>query len=171
MTAPTRRTSIERHPDLAELSARYERATVTTPAQAAEALAIATGVYLAVSPWVVGFFGGATFPLAINNLITGIAYTLCVSGFGTAYERTHARSWAAALIGVWTIISPWALAGDVATTRTIVNNVITGAVALLLALAISAMAAVARMRQAVVSFGMPDTESREVPRAGHEGMR
>ncbi|MGP3924217.1 SPW repeat protein [Streptomyces sp. 8N616] len=151
MTAPTSPTPIEQHPDLLELRARSEQATATLPAQAAEALAVLAGLYLTVSPWVAGF--DALTPLAISNLITGIAYTLCVAGFGTAYERTHAMSWAAAGIGLWTIISPWAIAGNVDTARTIISNVIAGSVALVLALVISAMAPAARVRQAVRSYG------------------
>lgn len=59
-------------------------------------------------------------------------------GFGRAYDRTHSMAWAACVLGVWTITAPWVVAGNVDTTRTVVNNVITGAVALLLALAASA---------------------------------
>jgi len=45
-------------------------------------------------------------------------------------------TWAAALIGVWTIITPWAVAGGVHTTRAITSNCIAGGVAMLLSLAI-----------------------------------
>lgn len=76
----------------------------------------------------------------MNNLITGVAYALLMGGFGHAYERTHARAWAAAVLGVWTIVAPWVVAGNVDTTRTVVNNIIVGVIALLLALAASAAA-------------------------------
>nr|WP_241265691.1 SPW repeat protein [Streptomyces boncukensis] len=133
------------------MSARYERATATLPAQAFEALAIVTGLYLAASPWVVGFSGMTA--LAISNLVVGLAYTFCIMGFATAYERTHARSWAAAALGAWMIIAPWVVVGGFDTTRTILSNVIGGAVALVVALAISAMPAVTRWRQAMASYG------------------
>jgi hypothetical protein len=129
---------MEQHPDIMEMRARYERAATTPRAQAIEALALITGLYLAVSPWIVGFSGLTT--LTVCNLVTGLAYTLLMAGFGNAYERTHGRAWAASLIGLWTIIAPWVVSGSVATTRTIVSNVIVGAVALLLGLAASAMA-------------------------------
>lgn len=48
-------------------------------------------------------------------------------------------AWCAIAIGAWTIIAPWVVAGSVDTTRTIVSNVIVGAVALLLGLAMAAM--------------------------------
>ncbi|MGI5400754.1 SPW repeat protein [Streptomyces sp. CA-135486] len=129
--------SIEQHPDLAEMRSRFERMTTTPRAQAIEALALLTGLYLAASPWIVGFNGLST--LAVCNLITGAAYCLCMGGFGSAYERTHAMAWCAIAIGAWTIVSPWVVAGNVDITRTIVSNVIVGAVALLLGLAMAAM--------------------------------
>ncbi|MGW2640178.1 SPW repeat protein [Streptomyces sp. NPDC001348] len=134
-------TSMESHPDILEMRERHvraERAATTQQGQALETLALLTGLYLAASPWITGFNGLST--LAVNNLITGIAYALLLSGFGHAYERTHARAWAAALLGVWTIISPWVVAGNVDTTRTVINNVVVGVVGLLLALAASAAA-------------------------------
>ncbi|WP_060888123.1 SPW repeat protein [Streptomyces caniscabiei] len=140
MTERTQST-LESHPDIQEMRerhARAERAASSQQGQAVEALALITGLYLAASPWIAGFNDLGT--LAINNLITGIAYTFLLSGFGHAYERTHARAWTAALLGLWTVIAPWMVAGDVDTTRTVVNNVVVGVVALLLALAASAAA-------------------------------
>lgn len=130
--------SIEHHPDLAEMRTRFERVTSTPRAQAVEALALITGLYLAASPWIAGFSG--LTPLAINNLIAGLAFCLCMSGLGSAYERTHAMAWTAVALGAWTIIAPWAIAGEMDTTRTVVSNVIAGAVALCLGLAMAGMA-------------------------------
>ncbi|MFE5541371.1 SPW repeat protein [Streptomyces sp. NPDC002181] len=130
--------SIEHHPDLAEMRSRFERVTSTPAAQAVEALALITGLYLAASPWIAGFSGLGS--LAVNNLIAGVAYCLCMSGLGSAYERTHAMAWTAVAIGAWTIVAPWVIAGDVSTTRSVVSNVIAGGVALLLALAMAGMA-------------------------------
>ncbi|WP_328924620.1 SPW repeat protein [Streptomyces sp. NBC_00190] len=135
----TTHSSIEHHPDLAEMRTRFERVTSTPAAQAVEALALITGLYLAASPWIAGF-GILLLPLAINNLITGLAYCLCMGGLGSAYERTHAMAWTAVALGAWTIVAPWAIAGEMDTTRTVVNNVITGAVALCLGLAMAGMA-------------------------------
>jgi hypothetical protein len=133
---------METHPDIVAMRNRHEmaeRATSTPAAQGIEALAFLTGVYLAVSPWIVGFSNLTA--LAVNNLIVGIAYALLMSGgFGRAYERTHSMAWAACALGVWTIIAPWVISGDVSTTRTVVNNVIVGALGLLLGLAASAVA-------------------------------
>ncbi|MGZ9929766.1 SPW repeat protein [Streptomyces sp. NC-S4] len=130
--------SIEHHPDLAEMRTRFERVTTTPRAQAVEALALITGLYLAASPWIVGFSG--LTPLAINNLIAGLAFCLCMSGLGSAYERTHAMAWTAVVLGAWTIIAPWAIAGEMDTTRTVVSNVIAGGIALCLGLAMAGLA-------------------------------
>jgi hypothetical protein len=67
-------------------------------------------------------------------------------GFGRAYDRMHSMAWAACALGVWTIVAPWVVAGNVDTTRTVVNNIITGAIALLLALAATAGAAMRSAR-------------------------
>ena len=136
------RSSMETHPDILDMRKRHEmaeRASTTPRGQAIETLALLTGLYLAASPWIAGFNGLTT--LAVNNLILGIAYALLMSGgFGRAYERTHGMAWACCALGLWTIISPWAVAGDVSTTRSVVNNVIVGVIALLLGLAASAAA-------------------------------
>ncbi|URM88793.1 SPW repeat protein [Streptomyces sp. MRC013] len=134
--------TIEHHPDVAEMRARFERATSTPRGQAIEALAFLTGVYLAASPWIAGFSGLTA--LAVCNLILGLAYALCVSGLGSAYERTHAMAWCAVAIGAFTILSPWLVAGNVDTTRSVWNNVVVGLLALLLG---AAMALLTRGRR------------------------
>ncbi|UGY93643.1 SPW repeat protein [Streptomyces gobiensis] len=145
MTAPT--SGIEEHPDLVTLRARYARAAATPTAQGLEVLTLLTGVYLAASPWIVGFNAFPT--LAVNNLITGITLAVLGFGFGAAYERTYGMSGAAGLIGVWTIIAPWVVAGNVATTATIINNVILGGLVVILATATGALgkASSSRRRQ------------------------
>ncbi|MCX5408585.1 SPW repeat protein [Streptomyces sp. NPDC006487] len=129
---------IEHHPDLAEMRSRFERVTSTPSAQVVEALALMTGLYIAASPWIAGFSGLSS--LAINNLIAGLAYCLCMSGLGSAYERTHAMAWTAVGLAAWTIVAPFVISGDVSTTRTVWSNVIAGGIALCLALAMAGMA-------------------------------
>lgn len=136
MTAPTS-PRIEQHPDIKALRAHSEETTATPAAQAVEALAVLCGIYLAASPWIVGFNGSST--LAVTNLITGVAFACLVGGFGSAYERTHAMSWAALAIGVWTIISPWAVSGRTFGMAAQLSNVIVGAVCCLLALALAGL--------------------------------
>lgn len=126
-------TGMEHHPDIMELRERYEAVSVTPRAQAVEALAIGAGLFLAISPWVVGYTGFTT--LTVCNLVLGVAYAFLMGGFGSAFERTHARAWTATLIGLWTVIAPWAINGGAHIRRTILTNTITGAVMVLLAMA------------------------------------
>ena len=129
---------MEHHPDIVELREHYERVTSTPTAQGIEALAVLAGLFLAISPWVVGFTNFST--LTVNNLVLGLAFAALMGGYGTAYERTHARAWAATLIGVWCMIAPWVVSGNVDIRRTITTNLITGGIMLLLGLAAISMA-------------------------------
>ncbi|HZD15864.1 MAG TPA: SPW repeat protein [Pseudonocardiaceae bacterium] len=119
------------HPDLAELQAKYETGAQTPVARAGEGLTFLAGLYLAISPWVIGF---DRFPtLTVNNLIVGIALAVLALGF-SSYGRTRGIAWVAPLVGAWTIIAPWVVSGDVATTTTVWSNVVTGVVVVLLGL-------------------------------------
>jgi hypothetical protein len=128
---------MEGHPDILELRARYDRAAETMSAHAVDGLTFMSGLYLAISPWVVGFNGRTT--LTVNNLLTGIAVTLLAVGLASAYGRTHGVAWVTPLIGVWTIIAPWVVSGNPVTTSMILSNVITGAAIVVFGLAATAM--------------------------------
>ncbi|MER5866030.1 SPW repeat protein [Kitasatospora sp. NPDC002040] len=148
--------SMEHHPDILEMREQYERVVSTPRAQAVEALAMVTGLFLAISPWVIGFSGSSE--LTVSNLIIGLAFTAMMAGYGSAYERTHARAWAATLLGAWTIVSPWLVAGPDAVRRTILTNVITGGLMVCLGLAAVSMAATlttGRMRRSTGSGSVP----------------
>lgn len=142
MAAQTPR--IEEHPDLMALRVGSERAVTRPVAQAVECLSLLTGLYLAASPWIIGFSGGFR-NLAINNLITGIALTVFALGYGSAFERTHSMGWAAALIGLWTCIAPWVISGQPATAGPEASNVVVGFLTIVLALATIAQGSIARM--------------------------
>ncbi len=131
--------SMETHPDIVAMRDHYERVVSTPRAQAVEALAMLAGLFLAISAWVVGFSG--TSGLTVSNLILGLAFAVLMAGYGSAYERTHARAWAATLIGAWTILAPWVVSGPDAVSRTILTNVITGGLMVCLGMAAVGMAA------------------------------
>ncbi|MEX2984850.1 SPW repeat protein [Streptomyces sp. C36] len=135
MTVPRTSPGIDQHPDILALRAHSEETTATPAAQAVEAIALLCGVYLAASPWIVGFSGATT--LSINNLITGVAFACLVGGFGPAYERTHSSSWAALGLGAWTIMAPWIVSGHAFITAANVSNVVVGIVCCLTALALA----------------------------------
>src|SRR5262245_40776993 len=131
-------TTLEEHPDLAELRARYERVSATSTAQSIEGLTLLAGVYLAISPWVVGF-RPSDGSLAVNNLIIGVTVALLGLSFATIYGRTHGLSWVPVVLGVWTILSPWLVRGSFS-GGAVANNVIIGAVITLLGLMTVGMA-------------------------------
>jgi hypothetical protein len=128
---------MEQHPDIAELRARYERASETIPARVANGLIFLSGLYLAISPWVVGFHPRRT--ISVNDLLTGIAIALLALGLASAYDRTHGVAWVAPLIGVWTIIAPWVVSPHHPTRAMIASNVAVGALIVLLGAVASAI--------------------------------
>ncbi|SDH28928.1 SPW repeat-containing protein [Sinosporangium album] len=120
------------HPDIAELRAKYELAGEAPTAKVVAGLIFLTGLYIAASPWIVGFNGFTT--LAVNNLIVGIALALLGFGFVSAYGRTHGVAWVVPIIGLWTIVAPWVVHPHVAPGSMIWSNVASGIVALALGL-------------------------------------
>lgn len=125
-------TTIEQHPDIAALRMRFERAAEAPLAQLIEGLGFMAGLYLAVSPWVLGFNDQGT--LTMNNLITGVAVATLALGFASAFGRTHGVAWVAPFVGVWTILAPWLVSGAVDTTTVVVNNVVVGTLVAVLGL-------------------------------------
>lgn len=119
--------TINGHPDMQELRARYEAVAETTQARALDGLVFLGGIWVAISPWVVGFSG--TTPMAANDLIIGLVLALLALGYASAYGRTHNLAWVTPILGAWTIIAQWVVAGGgVATQGMIISNVITGGI-------------------------------------------
>src|SRR6266702_7870327 len=106
MTEYSRRGSdLQEHPDYAEMQERYTRIASGGQAIAVDGMILMTGLYAAISPWVV-HFGFSDRDLSINNLIIGIALAVIGIGLASAPERMHRLGWVAAPLGVWMIISP-----------------------------------------------------------------
>lgn len=129
-TSTLTNTPIHGHPDLEELRANYERAAETPVARALAGLTLMSGLYIAMSPWIVGF--GQSGSLAITMLISGLALALLGAGFSTAYSKTHTVAWVAPLIGAWVVVAPFVVANTAATTSMIVSSAIAGGIAVLL---------------------------------------
>jgi len=125
------------HPDVKALGARFDQIAPTAMTNAVHGLAFLGGAYAAISPWVVGFHGQSS--LTVNNLIIGLAVVLLAFGYATAYERTRNLAWVSALMGVWLIITPWAVHGVDRTTHILVSNIIVGAAIALLGAAATGM--------------------------------
>jgi hypothetical protein len=137
---------IEHHPDLMALRSRQEKTAASPMAQVLEGLTFLAGVYMAISPWVVGYNANAP-ALTVTNLIVGIAFVALAMGFGSAYERFNHLAWAAPLLGVWMIISQWVVAGSPANASIVINNTVAGGVATLCGLAMMAMAVMGKRRK------------------------
>ena len=105
---------------------------MTPTGQLVEGLIMLGGLYIALSPWIVGFSG----PLQINNLVVGLAIAALGFGFGAAYGSLHRLAWVCPVLGAWTIVSLWLVSGVVLTFGTLLSNIIAGAVVLLCGLAI-----------------------------------
>ncbi|MGI8306590.1 SPW repeat protein [Saccharopolyspora hattusasensis] len=121
------------HPDLTELRSRYEHIAETPIAQAAYGLMVLAGLYVALSPWIVGFAGMS--PLAVNNLIIGLTVAGLAVGYASAFGRLHGVAWLVPVLGVWTIIAEWVMSGAVATMPVVISNVVSGAIVVLLGIA------------------------------------
>lgn len=130
----TQRLPIEEHPDIASLRGRYERIGESRVVQAAAALAVLVGMFIALAPWIVGFSAQSGF--AVNNVVVGLVAAALAAGFASAFRTTHGLSWVLPVLGVWTIVSPWLISGADAGTGMIVSNVVSGVVLTILGLGI-----------------------------------
>ncbi|MFD7433929.1 SPW repeat protein [Streptomyces sp. NPDC059861] len=135
---PTRG-DITSHPDANEMRARYARMLGGRDVALVDGPVFLLGLYCAVSPWVVHYATGQP-ALAMHNLIIGIAIGLLALGFTRAPERMYGLSWAMCALGVWMIISPW-IVGSNPDAGVVWNNVIIGALALILGLVCAGTAA------------------------------
>ncbi|MCV7445409.1 SPW repeat protein [Mycobacterium paraense] len=116
--------SIDHHPDLLALRARYERVAESMSAHVTFGMALLTALYIAASPWIVGFSGTAS--LATNDLIAGIAAAFLAYGFATTLDRAHGMTWTLPVLGVWVIVALWVLPGFTPSAGMIWSNVVAG---------------------------------------------
>jgi hypothetical protein len=131
--------SMGMHPDIVALRARYETVSETPAGQIVGGTTFLAGTYLAISPWVVGFDNATA--LLFTDLIVGVAAAFLGLGLSAAFDRTHRLAWTVPVLGIWAIITPWVVrTGDFRTTDNEWNNVVTGAVLLLIGLVSVAMA-------------------------------
>lgn len=107
------------------LRARYERVAESMSAHFTFGLALLTGLYVAASPWIVGF--SATRSLATSDLIAGIAVAFLAYGFATTLDRAHGMTWTLPVLGAWVIVSTWILPDVTLTTGMAWSNVVAGA--------------------------------------------
>lgn len=123
--------SIEHHPDIVALRAGYDRVAESMGAQVTFGLTLLTAMYVALSPWIVGY--DAFGRLTVNDLIVGGTIAFLSMCFSFALDRAHGMTWTLPIFGVWLIISPWVFVSG-PTAGMIWSHVISGALMLLLGL-------------------------------------
>ncbi|MET9392991.1 SPW repeat protein [Streptomyces sp. NPDC006624] len=141
--SPTRG-DITSHPDASEMRARYARMLGGREVALVDGPVFLLGLYCAASPWIVHYTTSQP-ALVTHNLIMGIAIGLLALGFTRAPERMYGLSWAMCAVGAWLIVSPWVV-GDSPDAGVIWNNIIVGALAVILGLVCAATAAKASSR-------------------------
>ncbi|MEU1178715.1 SPW repeat protein [Streptomyces sp. NPDC005820] len=125
------RSDISTHPDVSEMRARYD-AVLGDGRDVAfvDGPVFLLGLYCAVSPWVLHYTTSQP-DLMTHNLVVGIAIGLLGLGFTAAPARMYGLSWAMCALGIWMIIAPWVV-GSSPDAGVVVNNIIIGALAVLL---------------------------------------
>ncbi|MBD0842979.1 MULTISPECIES: SPW repeat protein [unclassified Streptomyces] len=136
--SPTRG-DISSHPDAFEMRERYARMLGGRDVALVDGPVFLLGLYCAVSPWVVHYTTSQP-ALVPHNLIIGIAIGLLALGFTRAPERMYGLSWAMCALGVWMIVSPW-IVGESPDAGVVWNNIVIGALALVLGLMCAGTAA------------------------------
>lgn len=133
----TEQAHMARHPDLVELRRRYDAASASPIAEGAAGLALLGALFLAASPWIVGF--SALTAITITNLIAGAALAVLVIALTGAYGRMHGLTFVVPVIGIWTVVAPWMIAGAMDVTRTIYTNCFAGGAIVVLGLLMLAL--------------------------------
>ncbi|MGW0293594.1 SPW repeat protein [Streptomyces tuirus] len=141
--SPTRG-DITSHPDASEMRDRYARMLGGRDVALVDGPVFLLGLYCAASPWIVHYMTSQP-ALATHNLIMGIAIGLLALGFTRAPERMYGLSWAMCALGVWMIVSPWVV-GESPDAGVVWNNIIIGALAVVLGLVCAGTAAKASPR-------------------------
>ncbi|MFC9504523.1 SPW repeat protein [Streptomyces sp. NPDC057002] len=136
--SPTRG-DITSHPDASEMRDRYARMLGGRDVALVDGPVFLLGLYCAASPWIVHYTTSQP-PLVTHNLIMGIAIGLLALGFTRAPERMYGLSWAMCALGVWMIVSPW-IVGESPDAGVVWNNIIIGALAVILGLVCAGTAA------------------------------
>ncbi|MFJ7333223.1 SPW repeat protein [Streptomyces sp. NPDC101110] len=141
--SPTRG-DITTHPDASEMRDRYARMLGGRDVALVDGPVFLLGLYCAASPWIVHYTTSQP-ALVTHNLIMGIAIGLLALGFTRAPERMYGLSWAMCALGVWMIISPWVV-GESPDAGVVWNNIVIGALAVILGLVCAGTAAKATPR-------------------------
>ena len=100
--------------------ARYDRSIYRVPGAI-----VLVGLWLVVSPWVVG--AAASQSSRLNAIVTGILIVLLAAGNIWGAARSRVLSWLVVVLGAWAIIAPFAF-GEPASSAWTWSSVITGVI-------------------------------------------
>jgi hypothetical protein len=114
-----------------EVSSRYPKYTRLQADTGVSVINVLIGIWLIISPFVVMAFSQFS-NMRTNNVIIGILIAL-VALFRASGSAKAEWSWANVVLGIWLIISPFAL-GASSNATVVWHNVIAGIVVALLAL-------------------------------------
>lgn len=138
---------MQQHPDLAEMQREYAGVLGGPRTVVTEGLLMLGGAYTAVSPWVIGF--SATQPaLTANNVILGLVLVAIGLGITGTPERRGGISWTAVPIGAWLIAAAWVMHRGMLTAGVFWNNIVVGAIAIVLGLLVAGLVVVTKGRRA-----------------------
>lgn len=101
--------------------------TRRTQETAIDVVNLIAGLVLAISPWVLRYAGQG---YAWNAWIVGVVMALVAIGALVAFQKWE--EWVNLVLGIWAIISPWAL-GFAANSGAMATHVIVGLVVAILA--------------------------------------
>ena len=135
----TLHSSTDQHPDLVATHAGYERAAESVVVQGTLGLTLLAALYVAISPWVVGFDG--TTRLTTIDLIGGVAVAVLAVGFASRFDRTHGMTWTLPILGIWQIVAPWIHRGPLPTAGMVWSNVVSGALITVLGIIVASYGA------------------------------
>ena len=124
------RGDITSHPDVSEMRDRYARMLGGRDVALVDGPVFLLGLYCATSPWILHYTTSQP-ALVTHNLIMGIAIGVLALGFTTTPMRMYGLSWAMCAMGTWMIISPW-IVGESPDAGVVINNIIIGALAVVL---------------------------------------
>ncbi|MCW5252062.1 MULTISPECIES: SPW repeat protein [unclassified Streptomyces] len=136
---------ITAHPDASEMRARYARVLGGRDVALMDGPVFLLGLYCAASPWIVHYTASQP-ALMTHNLIMGVAIGLLALGFTRAPDRMYGLSWAMCAMGAWMIVAPW-IVGSNPDAGVIWNNIVIGALALVLGAACAVASARSTARQ------------------------
>lgn len=129
---------IERHPDMLEMHDRYDRIASNPMMQTDSGLVFLAGLFLAGSPWIIGF--SAVTAMTVPTVIVGLAAAFAALAFTSQYQRLHGMAFTIPVLGAWMIVSPWLISGVTTTTSMIWSTVVCGAVVVICGLGMAGMA-------------------------------